>query len=78
MNDNIKNTRYNVIILSKDLRNNYNFRYNVFDRASIRSLLQTNSKYELKIWMDLCGLKCIGYYVTNLDINKFTYTIKLG
>lgn len=78
MNDNIKNTRYNLIILSKDLRDNYNFRYNVFDIVHIRSLLQTNSRYELKIWMNLRGLKCIEYYVTNLDINNFTYTIKLG
>lgn len=76
MND-IKNTGYYLIIFSKALRDKYNFRYNVFDRVHVRGLLQTNSKYELKIWMDLCGLKCIEYFVTEMGSNKFTYTIWL-
>ena len=76
--DDIKDTGYYLIIFSKDLRNKYNFRYNVFDRVQVISLLQTNSKYELKIWMDLRGLKCIEYFSTDIGINKFTYTIKLG
>ena len=76
--DDIKDTGYYLIIFPKDLRNKCNFRYNVFDRVQVISLLQTNSRYELKIWMDLRGLKCIEYFATYMGINKFTYTIKLG
>ena len=76
--DDIKNTRYYLIIFSKEFRNEYNFRYIVFDRVQVRSILQTNSRYELKIWMDLRGLNCIEYFATDIGINKFTYTIKLG
>lgn len=69
---------YNLIILSNGLRDNYNFRYNIFNNAQIKRELQTDSKYEVKMWMDLRGVKCIDYYVTKIGVNKFTYTIKLG
>ena len=69
--DDIKSTGYYLIIFSKALRNKYNYRYIVFDRVQVKSLLQTNSRYELKIWMDLRGVNYTPLKRGELRVSSF-------
>lgn len=48
---------YTLTIISKSLRPLYKFRYYIFKRFPYKIILSTDSLYEVKMWLDLMGLK---------------------
>ena len=50
-------SEYTLAIISKSLRPMYLFRYYIFKQFPYENILSTDSLYEVKMWLDLRGLK---------------------
>ena len=50
-------SEYTLAIISKSLRPMYLFRYYIFKQFPYENILSTDSLYEVKMWLDLMGLK---------------------
>lgn len=48
---------YTLVIISKALRPMYLFRYYIVKQFPYENILSTDSLYEVKMWLDLRGLK---------------------
>ncbi len=66
---------YTLAIMSKSFRPLYNSRYYIFKRTPYKLILSTDSLYEVKMWLDLRGLKFNRWkqqeYHFNIGTNKF-------
>lgn len=55
-------SKYTLAIISKSLRPMYLFRYYIFKQFPYENILSTDSLYEVKMWLDLIGLKYTGKF----------------
>ena len=50
-------SKYTLLIISKSLRPLYNFRYYILRSSPSNCILSTDSLYEVKMWLDIMGLR---------------------
>ncbi len=58
-------SKYYLVIISKALRPMYKYRYYIVRESPYENVCMTDSIYEVKIWLDLNGLKFKRWYQNN-------------
>ena len=70
-------SKYTLAIISKSLRPMYLFRYYIFKKFPYENILSTDSLYEVKMWLDLRGLKFNNFKQYEYHFNLGTDGVQL-